>query len=115
MDYGPIDRRKNERFGVNLSLRYRRSEKGVQRLWSKGTTRDMSCDGVVFKASHALPVGSHIELWIDWPVLQAARLVGLHGFIVWSAGGETAVRISSYRFRTEPGSTSGRRSGHSSE
>ena len=101
MDYRPIDRRKNRRFGVPLNVRYRRSEKGHQHVWSKGITRDMSCDGVAFKSSHALPVGSHVELWIDWPVLQAARLVDLHatGFVVWSAGGETAVRISSYRFR----------------
>jgi len=101
MNYGQIDRRNNERFGVHLSLRYRRSEKRFHRLWSKGITRDMSCDGVAFKGGDALPVGSHVELWIDWPVRRAAHLINLHatGFIVWSGSGETAVRISSYRFR----------------
>jgi serine/threonine protein kinase len=59
MDYGLIGRRKSERFGVHLSLRYRRSEKRVDRLWSNGITRDMSCDGVAFKGNRALPMGSH--------------------------------------------------------
>ena len=101
MSYGQIDRRNNERFGVHLSLRYRRSEKRVDRLWSKGITRDMSCNGVAFTGSEVLPVGSHVELWIDWPVRRAAHLINLHatGFVVWSAGGESAVGISSYRFR----------------
>jgi hypothetical protein len=101
IDCGPIDCRKSEPFGVHRSLRYRRSEKSVHRLWSKGITRDMSCDGVAFKGNHALPVGSHVELWIGWPVRQAARLIDLHatGFVVWSGSAETGVRFSSYRFR----------------
>jgi len=65
-------------------------------------TRDMSRDGVAFKSSYALPVGSHIELRIDWPVRQESeRPIDLQatGFVVWSDGSETAVRISSHRFR----------------
>ena len=81
-------------------MRYRRSEKRFHRLWSKGITRDMSCNGVAFKGNLALPVGSHVELWIDWPVRRAAHLIDLHatGFVVWSGIGETAVRIISDRF-----------------
>lgn len=96
------ERRRSTRFGVHLSLRFRQSEKGVQHLWNSGVTRDMSKDGVAFKSSHALPVGSHVELRIDWPVRQESdRPIDLQatGFVVWSDDGETAVRISSHRFR----------------
>lgn len=96
------ERRRSTRFGVHLTLRYRQSEKGVQHRWSNGVTRDMSKDGVAFKSGHALPVGSHVELRIDWPVRQEAnRPIDLQatGFVVWSGSGETAVRISSHKFR----------------
>ena len=96
------DRRRSTRFGVHLTLRYRQSEKGVQHRWSNGVTRDMSKDGVAFKSGHPLPVGSHVELRIDWPVRQEAnRPIDLQatGFVVWSGSGETAVRISSHKFR----------------
>lgn len=96
------DRRRATRFGVHLTLRYRQSEKGVQHRWNNGVTRDMSKDGVAFKSGHPLPVGSHVELRIDWPVRQeASRPIDLQatGFVVWSGSGETAVRISSHRFR----------------
>ena len=96
------ERRRSTRFGVHLSLRYRQSEKGVQHRWSNGITRDMSKDGVAFKSGQPLPVGSHVELRIDWPVRQEAnRPIDLQatGFVVWSGSGETAVRISSHKFR----------------
>ena len=96
------DRRRSTRFGVHLTLRYRQSEKGVQHRWSDGITRDMSKDGVAFKSGHPLPVGSHVELRIDWPVRQETnRPIDLQatGFVVWSGSGETAVRISSHKFR----------------
>ncbi len=96
------ERRRSTRFGVQLTLRYRQSEKGVQHRWSSGVTRDMSRDGVAFKSNHVLPVGSHVELRIDWPIRQEAeRPIDLQatGFVVWSDSGETAVRISSHRFR----------------
>jgi hypothetical protein len=63
-----MDRRKNRWFGIHLSLRYHLTENGVQRPWGKGITRNMSCDWVAFKGSHELPEGSHVEMWIDWPV-----------------------------------------------
>src|SRR5215469_12007540 len=63
--------------------------------------RPFTVNGVAFQGSDALPVGSHVELWIDWPVRRAAHLIDLHatGFVVWSGSGETAVRITAYRFR----------------
>jgi hypothetical protein len=65
----------------------------------------MSRDGVAFGGGHGLPVGSFAELRIEWPVLQEAeRPIGLHvtGLVVWSASGQTAVRLGSYRFLVYP-------------
>ena len=98
------DRRRSQRFEVHLTLRYRQSEKGVEHRWSTAVTRDMSKDGVAFICTGRapLPVGSHVELRIDWPVRQeASRPIDLQatGFVVWSGTGETAVRISSHKFR----------------
>lgn len=96
------DRRRSLRFGVQLCLRYRQSEKGVEHHWSDGITRDMSKEGVAFKSRRPLPVGSHVELRIDWPIKQeSVRPIDLQatGFVVWSDSGETAVRISSHKFR----------------
>ena len=102
------ERRRSLRFGIHLGVRYRQSEKGVEHRWSAGITRDMSKDGVAFKSRQPLPVGSHVELRIDWPVKQeAVRPIDLQatGFVVWSGSGETAVRISSHKFRVhKPGS-----------
>ena len=101
------DRRRSPRFGLHLSVRYRQSEKGVQHRWSSGITRDMSKDGVSFRSRRPLPIGSHVELRIDWPVRQEAiRPIDLQatGFVVWSDTAETAVRISSHKFRVhKPG------------
>ena len=102
------ERRRSVRFDLHLALRYRQSEKGVEHRWNAGVTRDMSKEGVAFKCRQPLPVGSHVELRIDWPVKQEAiRPIDLQatGFVVWSGGEETAVRISSHKFRIhKPGS-----------
>jgi len=96
------ERRRSVRFDVHLPLRYRQSEKGIEHRWANAITRDMSKDGVAFKTRQSLPVGSHVELRIDWPVKQESiRPIDLQatGFVVWSDGVQTAVRISSHKFR----------------
>ena len=96
------ERRRSLRFEVHLTLRYRQSEKGIEHRWSSGITRDMSKDGVAFKSGQPLPIGSHVELRIDWPVKQESRRpidLQATGFVVWSDNRETAVRISSHKFR----------------
>jgi hypothetical protein len=104
------ERRESTRFDVRLTLRYRLSQKGeADSRWQTGVTRDMSRDGVGFKTKRPLPVGSHIELRIDWPSRNdSAEPVDLQatGFVVRSDQNRTAVRISSHRFvasnATEP-------------
>lgn len=95
------DRRKSARFDVRLALRYRLSQKGIENRWCAGVTRDMSKDGLVFKSRRPLPVGSHVEVRIDWPVPYHAIYpmdLQITGFVVRNEHGRSAVRISSHRF-----------------
>jgi PilZ domain len=96
------ERRESPRFDLRLTLRYRLSQKGEgEDRWQTGVTRDMSKNGVGFKARRPLPVGCHIELRIDWPARYNADYpVDLQatGFVIRSDQHRTAVRISSHRF-----------------
>ena len=95
------DRRKNKRFGLRLTLRYKLSKRGVEERWNTAITRDMSREGLVFKTRHALPVGAHLEMHIDWPArYESVYPVDLQatGFVMRSERGRTAVRMTSHRF-----------------
>ena len=68
------------------------------------TSRDISTSGLSFRTRKPLPVGSHIELVVEWPAKygdQQTIDLQLTGFIVRSDSGRTAVRITSHRFRID--------------
>ena len=105
------NRRTAQRFNLRLNLRYRLSEKGVEHRWSAGTTRDLSREGLGIKPRRPLPVGSHIEIRIDWP----ARYESVHpvelqitGFVIRSENNRAAIRISSHRFLVHDGEPLGK-------
>jgi len=101
------ERRTQRRFDVRLTVHYRVSQKWVMARVGTGTTCEMSAGGLSFRCRKPLPVGSHIELVIDWPAkysdiypidLQAT------GFVVRCERGRAAVRVMSHKFHvvTEP-------------
>ena len=95
------DRRYNQRYGVQMSIHFRVSQRGVASRWGSGTTGDFSSTGVRFRCRRPLPVGAHIEMVVDWPAMQeGTRPIHLHatGLIVRANGNEAAVRMTSYRF-----------------
>jgi len=96
------DRRQNRRYDLRLPLHYRFTEKGSIPRTGSGTTCDMSTNGLSFRTRKPLPVGTHIELIVDWPPrygdLYPIDLV-MTGFIVRSTGGRTGVRSSSRKCR----------------
>jgi len=96
------DRRDNRRYEIRLPLHYRVSEKGAPPRSGSGTTCELSTRGLSFRCRRALPVGTHIEMTVDWPPrygdIYPIDLV-MTGFIVRSMGGRTAVRVSSRKFR----------------
>ena len=94
--------RRRRRYELHLPVHFRLSQKGVVARWGTGLMRDMSASGLSFRTRRTLPVGSHIELVIDWPVRYAqTRPVDLQvtGFILRSDPGRTAVCITAHRFR----------------
>lgn len=95
------DRRYNQRYGVQMCIHFRVSQRGVASRWGSGTTGDFSSTGVRFRCRRALPMGAHIEMVVDWPAMQeGTRPIQLHatGLIVRTNGNEAAVRMTSYRF-----------------
>jgi len=99
------DRRKNRRFAIRLPVRYRLSRRGAESQWRTGITHDMSKGGLVFGSRRPLPVGSHVELQIDWPAsAECVCRVNLQvtGFVMRSGRGRTAVRIGAHHFVMNP-------------
>ena len=96
------ERRQQKRYQVHLAIHYRVSQRGARPCSGSGSTRDISTGGLSFRCRRNLPVGSHIELNIDWPARHGDNYpieLQLTGFVVRSDGGRTAVRITSHRFR----------------
>src|SRR3982751_3616920 len=98
------DRRLNQRYSIHLPIHFRVSQKGATTRWGTGVTCDISSNGVSFRCRRPLPIGSHVEMIVDWPAqygdtypidLQAT------GFVVRSTATRAAVRMTSRRFRIE--------------
>ena len=93
------DRRQHFRYPLNLELRYRLSDK----ITGVGATLNISSGGIFFKTSGPLPQRSQINLAIDWPFLLDGvchlKLV-MWGQVVRSDAKGTAIKASSYEFRT---------------
>ena len=96
------DRRTSRRYELRLPVHYRVSEKGAIPLSGSGTTCELSTSGLSFRSRKPLPVGSHIEMVVDWPSrfgdIYPIDLV-VTGFVVRSSAGRTAIRVSSRKFR----------------
>jgi hypothetical protein len=97
-----IERRSNPRFDLRFPLRYRISQKGVAPYTGTGLTVDLSIHGIAFRCRKPLPVGAHVELLVDWPAkfgdLYPIELQ-VTGFILRSASGRTAIKMTSHRLR----------------
>ena len=102
MDRTATDRRRATRYGVRLPVRYHVSQKGSIARSGSGLTLDMSSTGVSFRCRKPLPEGAHIEMVIDWPArygdLYPVDLL-ITGFVVRSDQHQTAVRMTSRKFR----------------
>ncbi len=83
-----------------MPVHYRVSRRGVAGRWVESISLDMSSNGLCFRSRHAIPVGSHIELWLEWPARHDDQPMELHatGLIVRSNTYKTAIRITSRRF-----------------
>lgn len=96
------ERRATRRYELHLPIHFRVSQKGAVARWGTGVTREMSTSGLSFRTRKPLPVGSHVEMIVDWPAKYAENQpidLQLTGFVVRSDTHRTAVRVTSRRFR----------------
>lgn len=93
------DRRQHFRYPLNLEVQYRLPDKRA----GLGKTLNISSGGIFFKTSGPLPQRSQIHLAIDWPFLLDGvchlKLM-VRGQVVRSDAKATAIKVSSYEFRT---------------
>src|SRR5579864_4703046 len=98
-----VDQRLSRRYPITLEIEYKLLRKGrVERL-GLGRTLNVSSGGVLFETSEVLPVGSSIELLMQWPFLLEGvcplKLV-IHGSVVRSDSKGVAIRNKHHEFRT---------------
>ena len=98
-----LNRRSCVRYGMRLALRYRISQKTDFQRWSSGVTCELSIRGLSFQTRREVPVGSHIEVRVDWPAKHGESNLELRitGVVLRCADGIIAVRALSHRFLGE--------------
>ncbi len=101
------DRRGASRYGVKLAFRYRASGRPLNSAWKHGHTLNMSASGVLIEIPETKPVGSILELAIDWPGLYydkpMVRLF-LTGAVSRTDGRSIALRTLRHEFCDVPAS-----------
>lgn len=99
-----LNRRESERFPLVCAVRYRGLGRRGLKLDGNGITIDISSSGVLFTSSDEVPVGSNLELFIDWPLSLNSQcllsLVVTGPIIRHAAKGQSALKIKTYEFRT---------------
>jgi hypothetical protein len=98
------ERRTGRRFGMQLPVHFRVSQRTANSRWGVGTTTDMSSEGVGIRCRRALPVGAHVELIVEWPARHGDQAIDLvaTGFVVRSTATRAAILMTSRRFRILP-------------
>jgi PilZ domain len=61
------ERRRSRRFPIEGELRYRTLGRRSEILSGKGKTLNISSSGILFTAGHSLPVGTPLEVSMNWP------------------------------------------------
>ena len=94
--------RASNRYAVRAPVQYRAAIPSLESVWKSGYTRDMSAGGILIDPPEAAPVGSTLELAIDWPGLYHGKpMVRL--FVIGTVARVdcrgTALRILSHEFR----------------
>jgi hypothetical protein len=104
MEQIELNRRACPRYDMRLALRYRISQKIDFQRWSTGMTCELSVKGLSFETRRDVPVGSHIEIRVDWPAKHGENApleLRITGVVIRSVNGKVAVRAMSHRFLAE--------------
>jgi len=97
------ERRNNARFPCRLAVSYQTLEHPV--LTGQGTseTLNISSKGLLFTSSEQFQPGQLVQVSLDWPARlenQVPLKLVAEGRIVRNSGGQTAMTIEKYEFRT---------------
>lgn len=98
------ERRLSMRFPIECAVRYETLNPRAGILAGNGKTLNISSSGVLFNSDHDLPVGTRLEVSINWPVqLNERCLLKLlvRGRIVRYRKGQLAMQIQQHEFRTQ--------------
>jgi hypothetical protein len=105
------NRRRGDRFPIREAVQYKVSKRGIVILRGTGTTLNFSTSGIQFTTEGQLPVGSLIEISVDWPAQLndncALKFVAT-GRVVRSEPDRAAVEIQRHEFRTRAKAATGR-------
>ena len=96
------NRRLTNRYAVSAPVQYRAATPTLESIWRSGHTRDMSAGGILIDPPEASPVGSTLELAIDWPGLYHGKprvRLFVIGTVARVDSRGTALRILSHEFR----------------
>ena len=105
-----VERRRSDRFPIELPLRYTTLRRREAILAGKGKTVNISSSGILFSSEHELPVGTGLEVSINWPAELSGGccldLVARGRISRRDRSGQFALTIEQHEFRTR--SRSGR-------
>lgn len=97
------DRRGADRFPIEREVRYKVLSKKSTDETGIGHTVNMSSNGILFTSEHMLIPGRRLELAISWPAqlnnTTPLKLVA-RGRVIRFEGGQAAIEIQQYEFRT---------------
>jgi hypothetical protein len=96
-------RRRDRRYAINLSLRWKLVRRRRVIETGTGYTLDLSSRGILLDAGRNLPVGVNLELSISWPVPHpstAPLQLSVYGRIVRTDGVRAAIQMVQHEFRT---------------
>ena len=66
------ERRRNHRFQLELPLRYSAERPDRTQVRGEGLTVNISSGGALVKINDPMPLGTHLDLSIDWPIQAGA-------------------------------------------
>lgn len=67
------NRRLATRYGVRTPFRYRVVNNKADSAWKYGKTLDMSARGILIEVPETAPMGSALEIMMDWPGLYHGK------------------------------------------
>ena len=98
----PNERRGKQRYAMKLPLLYRAAGAVADSEWKRARGLDMSASGILVGFPEAMPVGTALELAMDWPGLYHDKPVMrlfLKVRVVRTDSRGAALRIVGHEFR----------------